>query len=84
MHICEVAVLNFSKISEKIEKHVPRNPFSLSIRFLRFADSRNTRKQDPFEKGRFGPFECENLGVQKYRLDKLTSRSLFGVQRIPH
>jgi len=31
--ICEVAVLNFSKFSEKTQKHVPRITFSLSIRF---------------------------------------------------
>jgi len=30
--------------------------------------------------GRFG----KNVGVQKRRLEKLTSRSQFGVQRTPH
>jgi len=38
-------------------------------RFLRFADRRNTRKQHPFEKSRFGPFREENVGVQKRGLE---------------
>jgi len=84
IHICEVAVLNFSKFSEKTEKHVNRIPLSLSIRFLRFAVHRNTRRPDPFEKSRFGPFWGEHLGVQKCRLEKLTSRSLFEVQTSLH
>jgi len=75
IHICDVAVLNFSKFSYKMLKHVTRIPPSVSIRFLRFADRRNTRKQDPFEKSWFGPFWGENMGIQKCRLEKLTSRS---------
>jgi len=66
IHICEVAVLNFTTFSEKTEKHVPRIPFNLSIRFLHFADRRNTRKQDPFEKKSIwvvsgGKFACPKV-----------------------
>jgi len=69
-HICEVAVLNFSKFLQKMQKHVHRIPSSLSIRFLRFTDRRNTRKQDPFKKSRFGPFRerkfvCPKMWVEK-------------------
>jgi len=35
------------------------------IRFLRFAYRRNTRKQDPFEKSRFGPIRGEKFGDPK-------------------
>jgi len=48
-----------------MQKHVPRIPSSLSIRFLRFADRRNTRKQDPFEKSLFGPFWGRKYGDPK-------------------
>ena len=44
------------------------------------------RPQNPFEKSRFGPFRGGeiNLWLQKCRLRKFSSRSLFGVQTTPH
>jgi len=48
-----------------MRKQAPRIPSSLPIRSLRFADRRNTRKQDPFEKSRFGPFRRTNFGGTK-------------------
>jgi len=55
--ICAVAVLIFWQNFEKIQKHVPASRLALPIRFLSFADRRNTQKQDPFKQvgsGRFG------------------------------
>jgi len=50
-------MLIFSQFSEKIKKHVPRIPFSLSDLVFPLPGRRNTQKQDPLNKvgsGRFG------------------------------
>jgi len=57
IHICAFAMLIFSQFSEKIKKHVPRIPFSLSDLVFPLPGRRNTQKQDPLNKvgsGRFG------------------------------
>jgi len=60
-----------------MRKTRPASRLADPIRFLRFAGGRNTRKQDPFEKSRFGPFRGEYLGIQKRWLEKVTSKSQF-------
>jgi len=64
-------------IQSKCEKTHTASSLADSRLFLRFAEGRNTRKQDLFEKLDLGRFRVENLGDQKWKLEKLTCKSQF-------
>jgi len=70
---------HFIKIRSKCDKTHTASSLADTLRFLRFPDRRNTRKQDPF-KSQFGPFRGWKFGVQRCRLRKCSSRALFGFQ----
>ena len=56
---------NCRKIRSKCEKTHTASSLADPLRFLRFAERRNTRKQDPFEKRRFGPFRGRTFGASE-------------------
>ena len=72
IYICALPYWNFSKIRSKCEYNPLRIPSSLSDPvFWRFADRRNSRKQDPFEKTPFGLFSRGKIWGQKVLVEKI-------------
>ena len=75
---------HFIKTRCKCEKTHPAIRPADPIRFLRFSNRRNTRKQDPFDKSRFGQFFGGKSWGSKSVVGKLTSRSQCEDPTEPH